>query len=320
MVTPLTSLSSSSSRHHHNGNNNNNNNNKAVVRTGPLCIGLTLLFAVPLAVICVWNTRLETTTTVTTTTTATHGVAALEHHREDFVESSSSSSFRRHPYHKNNAPMIITIAESQHAKCLRLENNAVVLEETDSIQVIVVDKQGRWWFLVDDDDDDHNINHKNPLLYLFSGYYLPQEDQAPWFVAKRLVNEYFLDILLLLLPQPMTTTTTTRTMNTNNDIHDNRSLVRDGQVPSYANTDQWQFLGRTPSQKGGGFVYSYLHFLPPIDDVTSSSNNNNNNFKNKAFLPLENTSKVYEALLEHRFPNVKAYVSIAMAMAYLQDR
>jgi hypothetical protein len=246
MVTPSTS----SKRH-----------GKPVVRKGPLCIGVVLLFAVPLAVISVLNTRSEH---------KSHGLDRLE----ELVESR----------HWRPPQQRLILAESKHAKCIRLKNNLdVVLEEADTIQVIVVDREERWWFLEVDDDDKTKHN-----LDLVSGYYLPAEDKAPWYGAQRLVKE---DLGIIAPLSALRTSV---------------DGMQDGQVPSSA-SDQWSFLGRTPVQKGGGFVYSYL--LSYQDVAVSASQ----------AISLEK-SKVYEALLKNRFSDIKAFASIALSMAHFEDK
>lgn len=237
-------------------------NPKPVVRQGPLCIAAVLLFAVPIIVISVLNTRLEKTS---------HGLDKVD----ELVESQHWRSQRT------------ILATSAHAKCLKLEKTQdLVLEEMDSVQVVVVDKDKRWWFLYEHCNDER-FPCIESVLNLMNGYYQRANEGGPWYVAQNLAIE----VLGITPSQALRV-----------DTFDG---IETGQVPPSV-SQEWIFLGKTPVQQGGGLMYSYLHF---VKDVSSSKN----------LLSLEKNS-VYPALLNNRFLDIKAYASIASAMAYFEGK
>jgi hypothetical protein len=230
---------------------------KAVVRKGPLCIGLIILLT-PLAIISVLNTRLEEPTD-----TRADQLVELRHWR----------------------PSLLSEEETKTKTESGGEWNSNGLDQEKAIHVLVVDNEDQWWFLASEYKDET----PDTELRLIGGTALPAE--APWVAAQRFVQERFGVASTTQLRIPPSTAST------------DGGLAK-GQVPSSA-SGQWALLGRLQTQREGGHLYTYLYKPQQVDMSTRVSQFSKSN--------------VQQAILNGRFYNVRAYASIALGMAYLDE-
>jgi hypothetical protein len=236
---------------------------RAVVRKGPLCIGLIILLA-PLAIISVLNTRLEEPTD-----TRADQLVELRHWRPSLLS-------------EETEPKTKTESGGEW-------NSHSILQEDKAIHVLIVDTRDQWWFLA----SEYKEERPDTELRLIGGTALPAE--APWVAAQRFVQERLgvASKAQLRIPPPSPTSSTK-----------DGSLAK-GQVPSSA-SDQWVLLGRLQTQREGGHLYTYLYKPQQVDMISTKVS------------PLEK-SKLQQAILNGRFYNVRAYASIALGMAYLDE-
>lgn len=279
MVTPSTAVSTSGSGGV--GVGGGGFSKKPVVRKGPLWTAMALLFSIPLIVLSVLNTSLE------------HDLRGLDR-LDELVES------------KHWQPERLVVAKSKNAQCVRLEDTGqLVLEESDFVQVLQVDKEGLWWFqkkkpitttiVAEASSSSKTITleevqkeQQQQKLGLVSGFV--DNNETPWRAAERLMEAE--------MPRFIRVSSSSSSYKATKAMSgmDNGGIPRDASL-------LWHFLGRTRTNSGS-FMYSYL-----FREVDSSPDKSIS----------MSMSQVKEALLQGKFADVKDVTTVAFALAYFDS-
>ena len=297
---------------------------KQVVRSGPLLIGAILLLAVPLSILSILSSTLETKNQLG------RGDRLVEHHHwrghgiseegnQDHllaVKGLRQEAYQGQSYLEPSSTIAsnVVVAETALAKCelVRLEQHApnhLVLEVQDLVQIAVIDTQHKLWVLEDrgeyQDQDSIRLvppaSSDNRVLYQpLSGYVMHNE--APWYAAQRIVTQ-----ILEILPG-------TTIYKSRDAVLDSFGL-KDGHWPIKDQQD-WVFLGRhrVTNDQGAGFVYSYL--LQSVD--SASPKETNARHETAVSLSLDETKQV---LANGQFSDARGITSITLALLqYAKDR
>jgi hypothetical protein len=273
-------------------------NNKPVVRKGPLCIGAVLLLVVPIAIVNILSTTLDSKSHLQ------RGDQLVEHQAWKAEQNPSIRGGNdKYTGPSYTATRGTIVAETASAACEIHPNGQLMLQVQDIVQIVVVDTQENVWLVRVPSDDPKllAVPTSAGVDYMYepaSGYLEPQTRKAPWHVAQRIVLQTFgLD------PIPWSS------IQKGPLVLDEFGLLQ-GAIPSAEEQSDWIFLGRHvhSSERGGGFVYMYLVRNAPAVSFQGSPN----------LIPMT-PSQVQEALLEGKFPDARSVATMTMGLLKYQQ-
>jgi hypothetical protein len=273
--------------------------NKPVVRKGPLFIGAVLLLVVPIAIVNILSTTLQSKSRLQ------RGDLLVEHQAWKAEQNPSSIRGNNDKYTgpSYTATRGTIVAETAAAACEIHPSGQLMLQVQDMVQIVVMDTLENIWLVRVPSDDpkllavptDAGVDYKYEPA---SGYLEPQTREAPWHVAQRIVLQTFgLD------PMPWTTTEKVPQQL------DEFGLLHGAIHDSAEEQSDWTFLGRhvLSSDRGGGFVYMYL--VRNVPALSSQSPN----------LISWTMPQVQEALLEGNFPDARSVATMTMGLLKYQQ-
>jgi hypothetical protein len=275
-------------------------NNKPVVRKGPLCIGAVLLLVVPIAIVNILSTTLDSKAHLQ------RGDQLVEHHawKAEQNPSSMRGSNDKYTGPSYTATRGTIVAETATAACEIHPSGQLMLQVQDIVQIVVVDTQEHLWLVRVPSDDpkllavptNAGVDYKYEPA---SGYLEPQTRKGPWYVAQRIVLQTFgLDPIPWSSIQKVPLAL------------DEFGLLQ-GAIHSAEEQSDWTFLGRHvhSSERGGGFVYMYLVHNIQVPVVSSQSPN----------MKSWTISEVQEALLQGKFPDARSVATMTMGLLKYQQ-
>jgi hypothetical protein len=349
------STSTSASHSHHRP--------QTAVRTAPLCVGCALLLVVPLVVFNIVTTTRSFNRSQDTARMATEQLLVMEQEQppwwqlqqqqqppngtskeqpQHFMKSSSASSIyqgqswiqKSSNSGSTSGSNVIVVAETVMAKCEIHQQHGqdyLVLEEQDTIQIVILDTQYRLWVFRHDADNNHQQQQRqgrldefpspslfamtlpsSTVVYLPVTGYCANANEGPWYAAQRIVAQ------VLGIAPPTLIATATATLD--------EYGIKEGRVPESQtqilaaeeeeNGQDWIYLGRhrTMANRGGGFVYSYL-----LRNVSGSPMDTMPTGSSTSLVALSN-DQVQQALRDGQFADVRAIATISLALMMTQGQ